>query len=143
VTRLFLLLMMLYAACGLVLSFAINAASFAGLVFGGNALFQMLFWGIFPAFLTVILIAHSERKKKPDLSDREIDHWELVLAGGPVALRYLFWICCAYAIILGVLLAILQSHEPSLTSRGASAFFMMFYALGLAATTAALRRRTG
>ena len=138
--RFLLLFVMLCAACGLVLSLAVNAASFAGFAIGEGILFKALLWGIFPTFLTVILIGRSKRNKRPDVPDREIDHWELVLAGSPVALRYLFWGCFAYAFVLGIVFSIEPTQQPHLVARGTSAFFMMFYTLGLAATMAALRR---
>lgn len=57
-TSLLLLFAMLYAACGLVLSIVVNAVSFTSIQLGGNALFPVLMWGIFPAFLSVILHRH-------------------------------------------------------------------------------------
>ncbi|WFU70118.1 hypothetical protein [Bradyrhizobium sp. CB2312] len=139
---LLLLFAMLYAACGLVLSIVVNAVSFTSIQLGGNALFPVLTWGIFPAFLSVILISISEKERKMRSSvGEEIDHWELVFAGCPSLMKYIFWVCFAYAWAIGIVFAILQPHEPSVIWRGASAFWMTFYALGLASVTGAYLRR--
>ncbi|QOZ72305.1 hypothetical protein SAMN05192541_107320 [Bradyrhizobium arachidis] len=141
-TSLLLLFAMLYAACGLVLSIVVNVVSFTSVQLGGNALFPVLMWGIFPAFLSVILIGISEREGKMRSGvGEEIDHWELVFAGCPSSMKYIFWVCFVYAWAIGIVLAILQTHEPNLIWRGASAFWMAFYALGLASVTGAYLRR--
>lgn len=141
-TSLLLLLAMLYAASGLALSTIVNAASFAGVQVGGNALFSVLTWGVFPAFLSVILIDISEKKGKLRSSaGEEIDHWERVFAGCPSLMKYIFWVCFVYAWAIGIVFSILQTHEQNMVWRGASAFWMAFYAMGLAAVTGAYLRR--
>lgn len=141
-TKLLLLFAMLYAACGLVLSIIVNAVSFTSVQLGENALFPVLTWGIFPAFLSVILIDISETAgKKRSGAGEEIDHWELVFAGCPSLVKNIFWVCFAYAWAIGMVLAILQTHESNVIWRGASAFWMAFYALGLASVSGAYLRR--
>lgn len=141
-TSLLLLFAMLYAACGLVLGIVVNAVSFTSIQLGGNALFPVLMWGIFPAFLSVILIGISETEAKMRSSvGEEIDHWELVFAGCPTLMKDSFWVCFAYAWAIGVVLAILQTHEPNVIWRGASAFWMASYAMGLASVAGAYLRR--
>jgi hypothetical protein len=133
--------MMFYAACGLVLSFVVNVVSFTTVQVGDNAFFTGLFWGIFPAFFSVILIGSSERKKIPEVADEEIDYWELAFAGCPRLLKWVFWACFAYAFALGLVLAIWQPHAQNVMWRGGSAFCMTFYAMGLTAVTGAYLRR--
>ncbi len=141
-TRLLLPFAMLYAACGLVLSIVVNAVSFTSVQLAGNALFRVLLWGVFPAFLSVILISISERGRKMRSSvGEEIDDWELIFAGCPSLMKYIFWVCFAYAWAIGMVLAILQPHEPSVIWRGVSAFWMAFYAMALASVTGAYIRR--
>ena len=141
-TSLLLLFAMLYAACGLVLGIIVNAVSFTSVQLGENALFPVLTWGIFPAFLSVILISILERKGKARSGvGEDTDHWELVFAGCPSLMRYIFWVCFAYAWAIGIVLAILQTHEPNVIWRGVSAFWMAFYAMGLAAVTGVYLRR--
>ena len=137
-TGLLLLFVMFYAACGLVLSFVVNVVSFVQV--GDNAFSTGLFFGIFPAFFSVILIGSSERKKMPEVAEEEIDYWELAFAGCPRLLKWVFWACFAYAFALGLVLAILDPHEQNLMWSGGSAFCMMFYAMGLAAVTGAYLR---
>jgi hypothetical protein len=140
VTSLLLLFVMFYAACGLVLSLVVNVASFASVQLGDNALFPALMWGIFPAFLSIILIGKREKKMHSSVGE-EIDYWELVFAGCPSLMKYIFWVCFAYAWAIGMVFAILQTHEPNVIWRGASAFWMAFYAMALAAVTGAYLRR--
>jgi hypothetical protein len=131
---------MVYAACGLILSLVVHAESFAGLMVGGDKLFGTLCGGMFPAFLSAVLIGRSEKNKKRGVPDREIDDWELLFAGGPIALKYLFWGCFAYTWVSAIVLVVRQSHEPNAGGREMLAFCMTFYAMGLAAATAAWRR---
>jgi hypothetical protein len=57
VTQILLLPLMVYAACGLILSLAVHLMALAGLQPpGGNALFFGLHVGIFPLWLPVVLI---------------------------------------------------------------------------------------
>lgn len=140
-TGLLLLLMMLFAACGLLLSFAAQVVSFTGVQLGDNALFPALWSGIFPTFAAVIFIGILEKNRKmPGRSDDEIDHWELVLAGCPTFIKWIFWACFAYAWVIGMVLAVLNTHDPNMIWRGSSVFGMMFYAMGLAVFTAARLR---
>jgi hypothetical protein len=77
----------------------------------------------------------------PGRSDDEIDHWDLVLAGCPTFMKWIFWACFAYAWAIGMALAVLDTRAPNMIWRGASAFWMTFYAMGLAVFTAAYLRR--
>jgi len=95
---------------------------------------------MFPAFLSAILIGRSEKNKKRSIPNREIDDWALLFAGGPMALKYLFWGCFAYTWVSGMVLVFRHSHEPNASGRVMLAFCMTFYAMGLAAATAAWRR---
>ncbi len=58
-TQILLPPLMLYAACGLVLSLAVHILSFFGVQFGGNALFFGLHVGIFPLWIPVVFIAQK------------------------------------------------------------------------------------
>lgn len=137
--RLSLLFLMIYTACGLALSLAANVVSFTTIPLGDHFLFPALFWGIFPAFLSVILIGRSERNKVTT-DERDVDYWGLLLAGCPAALKYAFWACFAYSWVLGILLAVWRPHEPHMVWRGVSAFGMTFYAMGVAVSTGAYFR---
>jgi len=139
VNRLLLLSLTIYAACGLALSLVVNVVSYTDVPLTNNFLFSVLFWGVFPAFLSVILIGRSERNKVTT-DEREVDYWGLLFAGCPAALKTMFWACFAYAWALGMVLAVWQSHEPNAIWRGTSAFCMAFYAMGLAAGTGAYFR---
>lgn len=140
VTRLMLAFAMIYAMCGIMLSLAANMESVASIKVGDKDLIAPLFGGIFPAFLSVILIGRSEVKKAAR-AGRDIDHWGLLLAGCPAVLKYLFWGSFIYAWALGMVVALWQPHEPGLMRHAAVALCMTFYAMGLATTTAAYLRR--
>lgn len=134
-TGLLLLFLMLFTACGLVLSLATNVLSFTG------DYVSLLFWGIFPTFLSVIIIGYCEKQKvMPGIPNDKIDHWGLVLNRCPLVLRWLFWTCFAYAFVIGSLFAAFGSNERTLSLRCVSAFCMAFYAMGLAVFTAAYLR---
>lgn len=141
-----LLFMMLYAACGLVLSFVLHLTSFTAFQAGDSA-FAVLFWGIFPVFFSVILIGSSEKKKKMGwATHEETDYWELLLGGCPTLLKQVFWACFYYSIILGIALGALEELNlawRSASPSGATVLCMAFYAMGLAVFTAAYLRRRG
>ena len=139
-TRLLLPFAMVYAVCGIVLSLAANLESVASIKVGDKDLIAPLFGGIFPAFLSVILIGRSEVRKAAG-AGRDIDHWGLLLAGCPAVLKYLFWGSFIYAWALGMAVALWQPHEPGLMRHAAAALCMAFYAMSLAATTGAYLRR--
>jgi hypothetical protein len=133
------LLLIIYTACGLALSLAVNVVSFTSIPLGENFPFPALLWGIFPAFLSVILIGRSERNKVTT-DERDVDYWGLLLAGCPAALKYAFWACFAYTWLLGMVFAVRHTHESQAAWRVVSAFCMTFYAMGLAASAGAYFR---
>ena len=103
------LLLIIYTACGLALSLAVNVVSFTSIPLGENFPFPALLWGL-SAFLSVILIGRSERNKVTT-DERDVDYWGLLLAGCPAALKYAFWACFAYTWLLGMVFAVRHTHE--------------------------------
>lgn len=141
-TGLLLLLLMVYAATGLMLSLIVNVVSFTSVQLGDHLPFPALLWGIFPAFLSVILIGASEKQRKmPQAADKDVDYWGLVLERCPALVKYAFWACFFYAWATGMVLALSGPQEPNVAWRGVSAFEMAFYAMSLAVALAAYLRR--
>jgi hypothetical protein len=137
------MLLMLYAACGLVLSLIVQVVSFTSVELTNNTMFGALFFGMFPSFLSVIPIGRSEKQRKmPHAADKDVDYWGLVLEGCPASIRYVFWACFFYAWAAGMVLAFVDGrNHGNLVWRGASAFEIAFYALGFAVALGAYLRR--
>ena|SRR5262245_11331876 len=142
-----LAVLMLYAACGLVLSLAVHLLSFFGAPPGGHALFIALHVGIFPLWLPVVLLGMRMTN-----GWRQRDIWKIVLAECPPWMKYMTYGFFIYAIINFVLFIILGAATTptgrrvvgaaptSVEWHGFSGHWMAFYAAGLAVVTAAYRR---
>src|SRR5438552_1845715 len=76
--------LMVYAACGLALSFAVHILSFFGIAVGGESLFFGLHVGIFPLWLPVVLIA----MRMTNGAQRK-DFWKVALSGCPPWMKYM------------------------------------------------------
>jgi hypothetical protein len=143
-TQILLPPLMLYAACGLVLSLAAHILSFFGIQFGGMPLFIGLHVCIFPLWIPVVFIAQKmmggvQRK----------DFWKVALSGCPVWMRYMTYGFFIYAVVNFAIFIILVSMHPPAKGGGApppevlhgfSGHWMAFYSAGLAILTTAYRR---
>jgi len=68
--------------------------SYAGIQFGGDALFFGLHVGIFPLWLPVVLIAQEMTKNSP-----RKDFWKIAMSGCPVWMKYMASGFFGYAIV--------------------------------------------
>jgi hypothetical protein len=143
-TQIILLPLMVYAACGLVLSLAVHVLSFFGIELGGNALFMGLHIGIFPLWLPVVLIAQKLTK-----GSARKDLWKVALSGCPPWMKYMTYGFFIYAIVNFVIFAAFlaptgkqaaNAAVPVAVWHGFSGHWMAFYAAGLAIVTTAYRR---
>jgi hypothetical protein len=136
--QLVLLLLILYAACGLMLSLAAHLLALAGHPPGGNALFFALHIGIFPLWIPVVLISMKMMN-----GVRRQDYWEVALAGCPPWMKYMTYGFFAYAVINFAIFVILVPKgkppvggaPPPEVWHGFSGHWMLFYSAGLAILT--------
>ncbi len=152
VLQFLLLPMMAYAACGLVLSFAVHLLSLVGLHPGGKALFVGLHVGIFPLWIPVTLIAMKMTGTRPMSGSRSY-YWNLLLSGSPSWMQYMSRGFLIYALInFDIFLLLIATSGtgkpagfgnddfPSVAWRGFSGHWMAFYSVGLAVLTAAYQK---
>jgi hypothetical protein len=138
--------LMLYAACGLVLSLVVHILSFFGLQFGGYALFVGLHVGIFPLWIPVVFITQKmmggRRMPRKDV-------WKAALSGCPAWMRYMTYGFFIYAFVNFAIFMFLTSMHPPVKGgatpppvmlHGFSGHWMAFYSAGLAILTTAYRR---
>jgi hypothetical protein len=150
-----LLLLMAYAAVGLVLSLAVHLLSFAGLQPGMGAMYgsfsgavvlgfyangrlsAILNTAIFPLWVAVMLISY-----KMSGGARGKDFWRVVWSGCPPWMKYMtygfFIYSIAYFVLTFVLTIIIVPVNKELA--GSPPHLMLFYAAGLAILTSAYRR---
>jgi hypothetical protein len=142
-TQILLLPLMVYAACGLLLSLAVHILSFFGIQLGGNALFMALHIGIFPLWIPVVLIA----QKMLGGAQRK-DFWKIALSGCPPWMRYMTYGFFIYAIVNFIIFVAFfaptgkqaGAHVPTAVWHGFSGHWMAFYSAGLAILTTAYNR---
>ena len=141
-TQVLLLLLIVYAAAGLLLSLAVHLLSFAGIQPGGIALFFGLHAGIFPLWVPVVLIA-----QKMTNGAAKKDFWKVAMSGCPAWMKYMTYGFFIYAIVNFVIFIVIaptgrQSGgvPPSSVWHGFSGHWMAFYSAGLAVVTTAYRR---
>jgi hypothetical protein len=116
-TQILLPPLMLYAACGLVLSLAAHILSFFGIQFGGMPLFIGLHVGIFPLWIPVVFIA----QKMMGGAQRK-DFWKVALSGCPLWMRYMTYGFFIYAVVKFCDLHYSRFNAPACKRRrGASA----------------------
>jgi hypothetical protein len=137
--------LMLYAACGLVLSLVVHILSIFGIPFGGNTLFFALHIGIFPLWIPVVFIA-----QKMMIGVNRKDFWKVALSGCPPWMRYMTRGFFIYAIVNFAFFFILTAVHPPAKQTGGdvpaevlhgfSGHWMAFYSAGLATLTSAYRR---
>jgi hypothetical protein len=141
--QIFILLLIVYAATGLILSLSVHLLSYTGIQFGGDALFFGLHVGIFPLWLPVVLIAQEMTNNAP-----RKDFWKIAMSGCPVWMKYMTSGFFGYAIVNFLLFMVFEqtrSHggEAFPTAsfwRGFSGHWMAFYSAGMAVMTTAYRR---
>jgi hypothetical protein len=143
-TQILLPPLMLYAACGLVLSLTAHILSFFGIRFGGMPLFVGLHVGIFPLWIPVVFIA----QKMMGGAQRN-DFWKVALLGCPPWMKYMTYGFFIYAFVNFAIFMILVSIHPPVKGgvgpppevlHGFSGHWMAFYSAGLAILTTAYRR---
>jgi hypothetical protein len=143
-TQLLLLPLMVYAACGLVLSLAAHILSLFGVEFG-TTLFFALHVGIFPLWIPVVFLS----MKMASGTSRK-DFWKAALSGCPPWMRYMTRGFFIYAIVNFAIFFFLTVGHPSARQasgspsavelHGFSGHWMAFYSAGLAILTTAYRR---
>jgi hypothetical protein len=143
-TQILLLPLMVYAACGLVLSLTVHILSFFGIELGGSALFYGLHIGIFPLWIPVVLIA-----RKMTGGARRQDFWKAALSGCPPWMKYMTYGFFIYAFVNFAIFFVLISMHPQPKGsaaptpevlHGFSGHWMAFYSAGLAILTTAYRK---
>ena len=143
-TQILLLPLMVYAACGLVLSLTVHILSLFGILFGGSALFYSLHIGIFPLWFPVVFIA-----RKMTGGARRQDFWKAALSGCPPWMKYMTYGFFIYAFVNFAIFFVLVSMHPQHNGSGAptaevmhgfSGHWMAFYSAGLAILTTAYRK---
>jgi hypothetical protein len=142
-----LLLMMTYAAFGLVVSFFVHLLSILGL--GRTALFTVIDIGIVPLVTAAALIYGSEMSGD---RGRGRDFWQVMLSGCPQWIKYMTYGLLIYAfanfaltfIFSSTAVAVMinghRSWSPAIMARLFSGHWMLFYSAGLAILTSAYRR---
>jgi hypothetical protein len=142
-TQLLLLPLMIYAACGLVLSLATHILSLFGVGVGAT-LFYVLHIGIFPLWIPVVLLS----MKMAGGTSRK-DFWKVALSGCPPWMQYMTRGFFIYAIVNFAIFFVLTGHGPAkqpggdlpaVVLHGFSGHWMAFYSAGLAVLTTAYRR---
>lgn len=147
--QILLLMMMAYAAVGLIVSLTVHVLSFFGIVVGGDRLFFALHVGIFPLWIPVVLIGQKVAGGSiGGASGRGF--WKLMLSGCPPWMKYMTYGFFIYAIANFVIfIAIAPSGKQSTAGappsvwHGFSGHWMAFYAAGLAVSTSVYRRGLG
>ena len=86
-TQVLLLPLMVYAACGLVLSLAAHLSALVGLQPGGTALFVGLHVGIFPLWIPVVFIAMKLTGGMRPTMTSKADYWNAMFSGCPAWMR--------------------------------------------------------
>jgi len=138
-----LLLAMIYAAIGLLLSLCVHVLSIIGYQPAGPGLFFALHVGIFPLWIFVVLIS----LKMTGGSRPRKDFWKFVLRGCPVWLKYLTYGFFIYAVVNFLYFFVTtatsgKAHAGGVSPsdwHGFSGHWMAFYCAGLAISTSAYR----
>ena len=135
--------LMVYAACGLVLSLIVHVLSWFGIELGGTKLFFALHIGIFPLWIPVVFIG----RQMVGSGMRRGDFWKAALSGCPLWMKYMTYGFFGYAIFNFALFAMnaptgpkLGVDVPATVVHGFSGHWMAFYSAGLAVLTTAYRR---
>jgi hypothetical protein len=141
--RLGMLLLIVYAMVGLLVSLAVHVLSYTGAPSGADALFFALHVGVFPLWIPVCLITRKQARGNQDSVN-----WEVTLAGAPVWMRYVCYAFFWYALINFLIFLAsapagkqIPGPTPPIVWRGFSGHWMAFYAIGLSVVVAAYNRR--
>ncbi len=137
----FLGLFALLSFVGLVLSIWVHV----GALFGRQVAPDYFFWGLHIGIFVVFFPAVMVAQKRVGTTSRR-DFWKVVTKGSPEGLRYLLYFFFAYALVNFAIFwfqtaAMGRQVGPpsSLTWRGFSGHWMVFYCASLAILTSALR----
>jgi hypothetical protein len=136
--------LIIYAACGLVLSLAVHVLSFFGIAVGGNLLFMGLHIAIFPLWIPVVFMMQRLTRGMPSRKGT----WDFMLSGCPVWMKYMVRGFYVYAIVNFVIFVFLVSPAgkqiggapPASVVHGFSGHWMLFYSGALAALITIYRR---
>jgi hypothetical protein len=135
--------LMVYAACGLVLSLTVHILSLFGIAPGGTTLFTALDIGIFPLWIPVVLIG----RKMAGAGIRRGDFWKAALSGCPPWMKVMTYGFFAYAVANFVFFMFYApigqktgANIPPTVAHGSSGHWMAFYSAGLAILITAYRR---
>jgi hypothetical protein len=147
-TQILLLPLMVYAACGLVLSLAAHLSALVGLQLGGTALFFGLHVGIFPLWIAVVFISMKMMGGTRLTMGRSSAFRNAMFFGCPAWMKYMTNAFFIYAIVNFIIFVMIipagSAHSadapPSSVWRGFSGHWMVFYSAGLATVTSAYRR---
>jgi hypothetical protein len=148
VTQILFLPLMIYAACGLILSLLVHLLSLSGLQPpGGPALFVGLHVGIFPMWLPVVLIAIKLTSGMGPAIGLRRSQWKVLFSGCSAWMTYMVNGFFIYAIVNFVFFMLIAptgkqigGDPPSSVWRGFSGHWMVFYSTGLAIFTTAYHR---
>jgi hypothetical protein len=146
-----LLVLMVYAGVGLILSLTVHLLSFFSLAPESNTLFMAIHVGIFPMWFAVVMIMQKASGNSwigGGASRKGI--WKLALSGCPPWMRFMTYGFFVYAIINFVIFALFglgQPHghvaggvPPSSVWHGFSGHWMAFYSAGLAVSVSVYNR---
>ena len=151
VTQILLLVAMVYAAAGLILSLAVHLLSFGGIQVGGEPLFFALHVGIFPLWIPVVWISTKLMGGMPRQNSWSFgysgNYWKPMLSGCPAWMRYMTYGFFIYALVNFAIFIVLApsgktfgGSPPAIVWHGFSGHWMAFYSAGLAIVTTAYRR---
>lgn len=140
--QILLLLLIVYAACGLIVSLVAHILSLLGIQLIGDQLFWALHVGIFPLWIPVVFIT----RKMMGSGVQRKDVWRMALSGCPAWMKYMTYGFFIYAFVnfviftAGSALHPLPEQSGANALRGFSGHWMVFYSAGLAVLTTAYRR---
>lgn len=148
--RLFLGLLVAYAAVGLALSLFVHAASFVGTPPGGETLFFGLHAAIFPLWIPVVFIAMKMSGGIYRFGRQSSwGYWKRLVDGAPIWMQLMTAGFFAYALVnFAIFFLMIAGHgqiqsqgaPPAIVWRGFSGHWMVFYSAGLTIATAAYLR---
>jgi hypothetical protein len=144
-----ILLLMVYAGCGLIMSLGVHVCALFGIQPAGNTLFFALHIGIFPLWIPVALIASkmTNGMRAGHNWGRRMGHWNALLAGAPAWMRVMTNGFLIYALVnFAIFFMATRQHRPAGAAppsdvwRGFSGHWMVFYSAGLTILTVAYRK---
>lgn len=129
---------MIYALLGFIISLAENILAIFGMSIGGNEALGVMQFGIFPMWFFLVGVVF---KRKFRGGMRRNEFWKVAFSGCPAWMKQLMIVILIYAAInffITFISATTSPHvkspgsaPPAATWRGFSAFWMVFYYIGL------------